>query len=98
MIVILGIICVLGFSFCIYIQFKIQKMDAFYMNLLNLIHEYNINNLDDIIDSDCLPEFNDMLYSLKKLKIENWLSENVIEKLKRDKSLKIWQTFKTCYN
>lgn len=83
MIVFLEIICVIGISFCIYIQFKIQKMDVFYMNLLNLIHEYNMNNLDDIIDLDCLPEFNDMLYSLKGLKVENWLSEDVVKKLKK---------------
>ena len=54
------------------------------MKLLNLIHRYNMNNLDNI-DLDCLPEFDDMVYSFKKLKIENWLSEDVIKKLKKEK-------------
>ncbi len=81
--IIIGI-CILGICFCVFMLSRNDKVYKFGIKLCDLVYEHNIKNLDDFIDLDCLPDYDDMFYSFKKLKIENWLSEDVIKKLKKE--------------
>lgn len=81
---------IVGISLIAWILFLIKSNDVydFRRNISNSIHEHNKKCIlekkyeTDKIDYNVIPCYSRMLFSFKKLTLENWFPEEIVNKLK----------------
>lgn len=73
---------------CLYLSYRIDKVSLFKSQIIRLCLDYNLRHLlDQEETTDSLEWFDkytaeEMLYSLKPLKLEAWYTPEEIEKIK----------------
>ena len=79
-------ICMLGFTYCFYSLFRNHRVYLFRSLIIDAIYNHNINSLNGkmttFISYEVMPTYDNMLYSPKRLKINNWLQPDVVKLLK----------------
>lgn len=87
---IIAILCIVGIIICLWLLKRNNKVYSFRCEITHLCHKYNIRMIDErTYDSsntayDRFLEkytYEDMLFSFKKLTLENWFTEEEIKEL-----------------
>lgn len=85
------IACLVGLLGCSYMRQRLDKVTAFGSKLIDMAHDYNVRRIveGELNYSDALDwffgkwTFEQMLYSIKPLKLEAWFTEEELKEINR---------------